>query len=232
MTHCRLVFVLLLATRATADDIGDSIEQLGACRFAEREAAQARLVELAAGRHEAFLQRAVKEFVTTRDPEIRERLREVMRAVMERELFGRPQGFLGIRMGSVFVVMGDNAAEFKSQIQVVGLTEDSAAEKAGVQVGDVIIGMDGRPLAAEAPQQKFVEQIRSQPPGTEVRLQVVREGVTREIPVRLGAMPPTVQAELYPPDRKRALFEEWLDRAVRESTPPAEPKIDKPPRAR
>ncbi len=230
MRSCLLF--LWLATGVFADDLARAVENLGAKKFADREAAQARLVELAAGDPDQFLQRTVREFATTRDPEVRERLRAVMETVMDRHVFGRPQGFLGIRMASAFVVRGGDAPELKMQIQVVGLTEASAAEKAGLLVGDVITGVDGQPLAADAPQQKFTEGIRARAPGTVVRLQVVRDGAAREVPVTLGAMPAEVQQEVYPAERKRALFEEWLQRSVSGLPPASEPEIDKPRRAR
>ncbi len=228
----RVFFFVGLTVGVFADDVTRAIEGLGARKYADREAAQVRLVDLAAADPEPLLQRAVREFATTRDPEVRERLRTVMQAVLDRHVWGRPQGFLGIRMAPALVVLGGAAPALKSQIQVVGLTEDSAAQKAGLQVGDVITGLDGQPLAADAPQQAFTENIRARPPGTVVRLRVMRDGEEQEISVTLGAMPAEVQAELFPPERKRVLFEEWLRRSVSGLPAAGEQKIDKPERAR
>ena len=63
----RVILFVGLAIGVFADDVTRAIEGLGARKYADREAAQVRLVDLAAADPEPLLQRAVREFAKTRD---------------------------------------------------------------------------------------------------------------------------------------------------------------------
>lgn len=61
----------------------------------------------------------------------------------------------------------------------------SAADKAGMEVGDVIRSVDGRPVNTSA---DLPPLIGAKAPGTRVRLGVVRDGDKRDVEVVLGAL--------------------------------------------
>src|SRR5881275_535592 len=60
--------------------------------------------------------------------------------------------------------------------------ENSPAEKAGVEAGDVIVGADGRPVDRVSTLQRI---IRSHEPGESVTVDVMRYGQRRSFSVRL-----------------------------------------------
>lgn len=71
---------------------------------------------------------------------------------------------------------------------VNAVTENSPAEKAGVQAQDVVTKLDGRPITRSG---ELQQQIAQHKPGDAVRLEVYRNGNPREINVRLGEAPIT-----------------------------------------
>ncbi|GAA0637765.1 hypothetical protein GCM10009547_47690 [Sporichthya brevicatena] len=64
------------------------------------------------------------------------------------------------------------------------VTPGGAAEKAGLRSGDVVTRMDSRVISDEA---ALVAGVRSQQPGTKVKLTYVRDGETRTADVTLGS---------------------------------------------
>ncbi|MCF7223496.1 DegQ family serine endoprotease [Marilutibacter chinensis] len=75
----------------------------------------------------------------------------------------------------------------------------SAAEKAGMEVGDVIRSVDGRPVNTSA---DLPPLIGARAPGSEVRLGVVRDGKLREFKVVLGALEGEVASAPARPDEE------------------------------
>jgi len=67
---------------------------------------------------------------------------------------------------------------------VSSVVPGSAAERAGLQPGDIIMKYDGKPLAAAGDLSALVGQAA---PGDKARLEVLRKGETREITATLGA---------------------------------------------
>jgi serine protease Do len=69
---------------------------------------------------------------------------------------------------------------------ITDVTDDSPAEDAGLKPGDVVIGVDGRPVNDNNDLSRY---IASKAPGETVRLQVVRDGREQAISVKLGTFP-------------------------------------------
>ncbi len=69
-------------------------------------------------------------------------------------------------------------------ILVTGFTKDSPAEKAGIKKYDILIAYDRYALMHP---QKFVDLIRKDKPGREVKLKLVRKGKIMTIPVTLSS---------------------------------------------
>ncbi len=70
--------------------------------------------------------------------------------------------------------------------QVVTVEEGSAASKAGIKPGDIIVAIDGRQLTNHLELSKIISTHR---PGDEVKITINREGETRTVTVKLGAAP-------------------------------------------
>jgi serine protease Do len=69
---------------------------------------------------------------------------------------------------------------------ITDVTDDSPAQKAGLQPGDVVVGVDGRDVNDNNDLSRY---IASKAPGVTVQLRVVRDGNERTIPVTLGTFP-------------------------------------------
>jgi len=66
------------------------------------------------------------------------------------------------------------------------VTPDSPASRAGIEKGDIILSVNGKPVSDSA---QLAMTISLMQPGAEVNLKVLRDGVDREIPARLAEMP-------------------------------------------
>lgn len=62
----------------------------------------------------------------------------------------------------------------------------SAAERGGIEIGDVIVSVNGRAVATSADLPPMVGML---PPGTKAKVGVIRDGKPRELAVTLGALP-------------------------------------------
>jgi len=227
-----IIGVLCMVAWCRADDVGHVIGELGHKKFAVREAAQQQLVERGSQDTDAILQRTVREYAATKDPEIRERLRVVMLTLVDQHLFRRPRAFLGIAMGMGLRFVGEGLqVPTVSQIQVMNLIPDTAAVKAGLQIGDLIVGVDGKALAKEATSQAFSEYIRTKAPGEKIQLSLIRGEAKLEMEVELGGLTEAQQAELFTPERRDAFFKDWLGEQLQKMSP-ARPEFDKAPASR
>ena len=68
-------------------------------------------------------------------------------------------------------------------VRVQQVMPGSAAEEAGIKAGDVIIALDGE---AVANLRSYSALLKSRAPGDEIRLSVLRDGQTVEVPATLG----------------------------------------------
>jgi serine protease Do len=102
---------------------------------------------------------------------------EVTREVAESIGLGKPQGAM-----------------------VRAVEPSSPAEKAGLEAGDIIVKLDGKPLEKSSDLQRGISAIK---PGTKVTLQVFRRGVFKDVSVTVGEFEPekpaTQDGEGLPP---------------------------------
>ncbi len=87
--------------------------------------------------------------------------------------------------------------EAKGGILIQDVIPDSAASKAGLREGDIIVDLDGQPVTTVA---KFRAAIASRKPNTKVELGIWREGKSQKLEVTLGEAP---TQELPRPDARR-----------------------------
>ncbi|SDS68009.1 DegQ family serine endoprotease [Pseudomonas oryzae] len=74
---------------------------------------------------------------------------------------------------------------------VAQVLENGPAAKGGLQVGDVILALDGQPILVSADLPHLVGTLK---PGTDVRLDVVRNGERKTLKLAVGALPEDGQA--------------------------------------
>jgi hypothetical protein len=78
--------------------------------------------------------------------------------------------------------MGVQIDANSERLRIIRVAEDSGAEKAGLQVDDVIIGVDGQMIQSVADVQKILAEKKS---GDLVTVKIIRSGKEREITVPL-----------------------------------------------
>ncbi len=106
---------------------------------------------------------------------------DTARSIAERIVSGKPAGpvaFLGVSTSD------DPSAA--SGATVAEVTPGSAAANAGIEVGDIIIAVDGSPVSGAA---ALGRRIAEHEPGDSVELQIVRSGKERSVTAKLTARP-------------------------------------------
>jgi len=112
---------------------------------------------------------------------------------------------------------------------VMSVDSGSAAERAGLRAGDVVVELDGRPLMDT---RDLVARVSSIAPGTDVKLKVVRDGAEQTRMVRIEELPfesagvPSAQGgktkdidgltvrDITPPDTSRLSIPPGIDGAL------------------
>ncbi|GIX26560.1 MAG: peptidase [Burkholderiales bacterium] len=69
---------------------------------------------------------------------------------------------------------------------IASVEKGSPAEKAGLEVGDIILKYDGKPVASSSDLPRMVGSTK---PGTKVTVQVWRKGATKDVQVTVGELP-------------------------------------------
>lgn len=97
------------------------------------------------------------------------------------------RGWLGISVQNLTKEFADAyGIKEESGIVVGDVFPDSAAERAGLQRGDVVVAVGGETVKDV---QWFVNKVRSLAPGAEVKLQVVRGGKSLTLTAKLNEIP-------------------------------------------
>jgi S1-C subfamily serine protease len=96
-------------------------------------------------------------------------------------------GWLGVRLSTVTPTIAEHFHLATRQgALVVGVTNGGPADRAGLQAGDVIMRLDGRPTRSEAAFGAVLARLR---PGERVAVTVVGQGGERTVTVTLGELP-------------------------------------------
>ncbi len=158
---------------------------------------------------------------TAADPEVRARCLAVLKELVTDDYFKEGEGYIGIRMQDEFANFPGEAKQ-RAVIRVTQVVPDSAAEKAGVALNDLIGELDGKVWHEQPMSLSFGDKIRQQKPGTKVRIKVLRDGKAVDLAVILGRRPliadtpffsdEEVDMEAMERTAKDAFFRRWLDR--------------------
>jgi serine protease Do len=102
------------------------------------------------------------------------------------------RGLLGVGIENVNQAMADYLGMKKPMGALVNqVSEDSAAEKAGIKVGDVITRFNGSAVESSEALPPIVGTVM---PETEVDVEVFRDGKTKSLTAKLDALNPNLQA--------------------------------------
>lgn len=162
--------------------LAELIADLGSPDWNLRQAATDELC----GAGEAAYAALKAEFRRTHNHEVKRRIRTVVEQIYFYSATNSRGGFLGISHQAV------TRSDFMPQIplgemwvQIASVVPGSAAQRAGLQAGDLICAVDGRRMKVNDPQ-AFADWIGMQPPGTRVKLSVSRFGQVLELEAVLG----------------------------------------------
>ncbi len=97
------------------------------------------------------------------------------------------RGWLGVVIQEVNKDLAESfGLEKPAGALVAQVLDGGPAAKGGLQVGDVILSLDGKPIVMSADLPHLVGAIK---PGSEAKLEVVREGDRKTLKVEIGALP-------------------------------------------
>ena len=85
---------------------------------------------------------------------------------------------------------------------VASVEPGSAAEKAGLQAGDVVLGVDGKQIGESADLPRVIGEKR---PGTRIRMEVWRDGRSRDVVATLDELTADTFASAYTPSQVESL---------------------------
>ncbi len=92
-------------------------------------------------------------------------------------------GFLGISLGSIDESDPEWRAELAHGLLIVDVLDGTAADRAGLKEGDVVVAIDDEKVTDI---QSFVDTIAAHAPGDRVTIRIFREGWQKELHVKLG----------------------------------------------
>jgi serine protease Do len=96
------------------------------------------------------------------------------------------RGRIGVSITTVTKDIAESLGLPKAQGAIVQrLEDDSPAAKGGVEAGDVVLKIDGKPIDGSPDLSRYVRQVK---PGSKINVQVWREGKTKDLVVTVGEL--------------------------------------------
>lgn len=86
--------------------------------------------------------------------------------------------------------LGIQPVDYEGKVKIAEVKKDSAAEKAGLQAGDIILSVDGKDVTRA---DEVFARLRTKRSGNEVKLVVARDGDEKEIKAKLNEGPRTFE---------------------------------------
>ncbi|MDV7212262.1 DegQ family serine endoprotease [Azotobacter beijerinckii] len=134
------------------------------------------------------------------------------------------RGWLGVVIQEVSKDLAESFGLDKPAGALIAqVLEGSPADKGGLQVGDVILGVDGHPIVMSADLPHLVGGLK---PGAKANLEVVREGKRQNIAVTVGALPAEGDDEVKPSVAGVERSSNRLGVTVTELTPEQKKSLD------
>ena len=129
------------------------------------------------------------------------------------------RGFLGVQPQAITADMVDNLGLKSTRGALIAdVVKDSPAEHGGIKPGDVVVGLNGKPVNDNSQLTRDVGVI---PPGNTVKLEVIREGKPRTVEVKLAERPDEREQTGHTPNRSSGEKEQGdlLGLSVQDVTP-------------
>jgi len=184
---------------------------LGSDMYAERENSQASL--LREENYELVLKIAADKFKRNIDPEIKIRLMEIIKYLVQEKVFTKEQGFLGVALNQELGELTSGDIKI-SGIVISQSLPDYPAIKHGIKAGDWIIKIDKITCDENFQTPQLIDYIALKKPGDIVNLILLSEGKKIKKSIQLAAKSEeSIKKTL--PDRKARFLEVWLNENIK-----------------
>lgn len=220
------VFALTAAFGTAAP--GDMFKDLSSDDFKVREEAQNKVEQWARELSTEAIAPLFEQYKQLKSPEARSRIESILKEQVILKRFGAGPGFVGIRMQDGNVQVNGQVVPAVGVIEVV---KDSAAERAGLKIGDHVVGIDkvqfgDDNLGRVAPSLVFSNYVRTKAANDVVDLKLLRNGEILDVKVTLMAMPDKVRQQQMDMNlhdsgttetEKERYFQRWLLQELRKA---------------
>lgn len=192
------------------------VNGLASEQFKQREESQQAVEKWANEKGPAAVNAVYKLYISSDDPEVRNRCYRILRVLSEKDYMNDGKGYLGVQLAEEMIEGGDKP---RFGIRITYIMPGSQAEVAGIKVGDVIASMDGKKWNEQGAITELINTVASYKPLRKVVFEVKREGENKllEIPVILGKRPVENLSTLYynnieqlEKEARDKHFTEWL----------------------
>lgn len=146
--------------------------------YEERQKAEQALIEWVGEKDaEDRFQHILERWCGSTEPEERFRLEKVLYHLKKDTILQSGEGFVGISM---------DTRNFEQRgVLVTEVIEDTPAERVGLLARDLILQIDGQSIAGASPSENLMAIVKGKPPGTKIKLTVLRGEEDLEIDVPL-----------------------------------------------
>ncbi len=207
---------------ARADGVPpDLLAALESEDFKEREKAEKELLEWAVDRDPEVRADFLRLHRAAVDPEVRHRSLRILKELVTRDYLKEGTGFIGIEMQAEEVQLPGEPQPPVGAIRITSVMGGTPAERAGLKVDDLIVGLNGESFEADAMPAAFSGKVGEFKPDTEIVLQILRDGDLMDLKVRLMRRPGDLNNNRFMdnrffPNRERIDIEA-SDRAAKEA---------------
>lgn len=201
---CGWCFADAVESRPESSRIRTEVAGLGAERYEERESAQTRLRQWSDLLPRYLLVELAEAYREAGDLEVEHRLETLLRELASEQIFYRPYGFLGVNFQPRIL------SDQRNAIEIIGVVNGEAADRAGLRTGDVLLEVGGVPIEELSGPNGFVDHVSSLLPGEEVGLLVERGDKQFRVELVLGVrLPPNMEHASYMQEQETRI-REWL----------------------
>ncbi len=203
-----------LQRRPDPERVKTLVPRLGSRIWREREEAAAALKRMGPD----ICDPLGEAYRNERQFEVRVRIKAIASDLFVAKHFPARKGFLGVRLDIVTAARAPRLGRNQAAILVERIIAGTAAERAGLRVGDLIISLNGNPVTHD--RNAFTAHVQSLVPGTRVEMEVIRGSQKGKVAAVLGGRPlrleydPSVHMEI------RRAWQRWWSQYA-EASPPA-----------
>lgn len=115
-------------------------------------------------------------------------------SVEPRSLRDGDKAFLGVQM--------DHSADTRAGVRIEDIVAESAADRAGLRPGDVIVSVDKNPVNGIMEMRSRLQRLR---PGSKIVISYMRAKARRHATVRLGSLEENTTIQRVPPERMQIM---------------------------